>query len=225
MGFNQSLIVFAGEHTEVLRQCGWTKRDTKRFLIEHARRRVADFKRAGRLAGEITPAEESTWRYLFENPDDLLVVWAREIMRVLPEGGDIAVTAKLGDEAPMRTQRPMHAGDHQFGLEHPVQRGIGKHRVELGNEVERVAVEPAAGRWRLAVENDGPAIPAEALPRLFDSMVSLREEGAGRGEHLGLGLAIVRRAVQRMNGSVGVRPAPEGGSVFWIELPAADAAG
>jgi hypothetical protein len=76
MGFNQSLIVFAGEHTAVLRHCGWSKRDVKQFLIEHARRRVADFKRAGRLAGEITPADESTWRYLFENPDDLLVVCA-----------------------------------------------------------------------------------------------------------------------------------------------------
>ncbi len=75
-GFNQSLLVFAGEHREVLRTSGWTKRDVKQFLVEHARRRVADYKRAGRLPGEVVPADETTWRHVFEDPDDLLVVCA-----------------------------------------------------------------------------------------------------------------------------------------------------
>jgi len=75
-GFNQSLLVFAGEHSEVLRQSGWTKRDVKQFLVEHARRRVADYKRARRLPGEVVPADETTWRHVFEDPDDLLVVCA-----------------------------------------------------------------------------------------------------------------------------------------------------
>jgi hypothetical protein len=75
-GFNQSLIVFAGEHSEVLRTSGWSKREVKRFLVERARRTVADYKRAARLSGEITPADESTWRHVFEDPDDLLVVCA-----------------------------------------------------------------------------------------------------------------------------------------------------
>jgi hypothetical protein len=75
-GFNQSLLVFAGEHSEVLRKSGWSKRDVKQFLVEHARRRIADYKRAGRLPGEVVPADETTWRYVFEDPDDLLVVCA-----------------------------------------------------------------------------------------------------------------------------------------------------
>jgi hypothetical protein len=75
-GFNQSLVVFAGEHSEVLRASGWSKRDVKQFLIERARRTVADYKRAARLPGEIAPADESTWRHVFEDPDDLLVVCA-----------------------------------------------------------------------------------------------------------------------------------------------------
>src|SRR5262245_35791282 len=40
-GFNQSLIVFAGEHSEVLRQSGWSRRDVQQFLVERARRTVA----------------------------------------------------------------------------------------------------------------------------------------------------------------------------------------
>jgi hypothetical protein len=75
-GFNQSLVVFAGEHSEVLRKSGWSKGDVKRFLVERARRRVVDYKRAARLPGPITPADESTLRQVFEDPDDLLVVCA-----------------------------------------------------------------------------------------------------------------------------------------------------
>lgn len=75
-GFNQSLIVFAGEHSDVLRRSGWSKRDVKQFVVERARRTVADYKRAARLPGEVTTVDESTWRHVFEDPDDLLVVCA-----------------------------------------------------------------------------------------------------------------------------------------------------
>jgi hypothetical protein len=75
-GFNQSLVVFAGEHSEILRRSGWQRRDVQQFLVERARRTVAEYKRAGRLPGEVAPADESTWRHVFENPDDLLLVCA-----------------------------------------------------------------------------------------------------------------------------------------------------
>jgi hypothetical protein len=75
-GFNQALLVFAGEHAEVFRQSGWMKRQVKQFLVERVRRPVADWKRGARLPGAVTPADETTWRFLFEEPDDLLVVCA-----------------------------------------------------------------------------------------------------------------------------------------------------
>lgn len=76
IGFNESMIVFAGEHAEVLRQSGWSRRDVQQFLVEHARRTVADFKRAARLPGEVAPADERTWRHVFEDPADILIVFA-----------------------------------------------------------------------------------------------------------------------------------------------------
>ena len=75
-GFNQSLLVLAGEHAEVLRAAKWTRRQVQEFLIEHARRRVADLKRAGRLPGPVEAADETTWRYLFERPEDILLACA-----------------------------------------------------------------------------------------------------------------------------------------------------
>ena len=75
-GFSQSLLVFAGEHSEVFRRSGWSKRRVREFLVEHTRRTVAHYKRAGRLDGVVTAADESTWRHIFDDPDDLLIVCA-----------------------------------------------------------------------------------------------------------------------------------------------------
>ena len=44
---------------------------------------------------------------------------------------------------------------------------------------------------------------------------------AGRYEGNGLGLSIVRKAVERMGGSVGVESELGKGSRFWIELQSA----
>ena len=76
LGFNQSLIVFAGEHSAILRNAGWSRAQAQEFLVEHARRRVADFKRAARLPGEIGASDETTWRRVFSDPRDILIVCA-----------------------------------------------------------------------------------------------------------------------------------------------------
>jgi len=75
-GFNQSLVVLAGEHAEVLRQGGWSKADVRGFLLEHARRTVADLKRAARRPGEVEPGDETAWKRAFERPEDILIVCA-----------------------------------------------------------------------------------------------------------------------------------------------------
>ena len=45
--------------------------------------------------------------------------------------------------------------------------------------------------------------------------------GGAKGPGIGLGLATVKRLVERHGGEVGVRPAEGHGSVFWFTLPAA----
>jgi len=75
-GFNESLVIFAGEHTEIMKSNGWGRRRVQEFLVEHTRRRVADLKRAARLPGPIAETDETTWRYVFEAPEDILIVCA-----------------------------------------------------------------------------------------------------------------------------------------------------
>jgi hypothetical protein len=75
-GYNQSLIVFAGEHADLLKQSGWTRRDVQAFVMGHARRTIADLKRGARRPGDVESGDETTWKHAFEDPNDLLIVCA-----------------------------------------------------------------------------------------------------------------------------------------------------
>ena len=73
----------------------------------------------------------------------------------------------------------------------------------------------ARENWvRVWVEDNGIGISAAMLPRAFDMF--------SRGSHpdvgTGIGLALVRKAVSRMGGKVGVDSEPGKGSRFWLEL-------
>ncbi|WP_420368661.1 sensor histidine kinase [Curtobacterium sp. L1-20] len=71
---------------------------------------------------------------------------------------------------------------------------------------------------RFVVANDGPAIPPDALPTLFDRFT--RGEASRSREHgtSGLGLAIVRGVVSSHGGSVRVASEP-GRTAFTVDLP------
>ncbi len=91
-----------------------------------------------------------------------------------------------------------------------------------------VSVRPpvrAGGRVTLEVRDDGPGIPAELLPHVFERFArgdASRSRGAGTGTatgSTGLGLAIVQAVVSAHGGSVRVDSEP-GRTVFVIELSA-----
>ncbi|WP_431269711.1 response regulator [Dankookia sp. P2] len=72
-------------------------------------------------------------------------------------------------------------------------------------------------RLRVETEDTGIGIPAEAQLRLFE-MFEQAETGRRFGG-AGLGLAICRRLVEAMGGSIGVTSQPGRGSIFWFKLP------
>jgi len=80
--------------------------------------------------------------------------------------------------------------------------------------------EAIDGKVRLSIQDNGIGIPSEAHSRIFE--VFKRLHSADEYEGTGIGLAIVRKAVERMGGTVGVISEPDKGSRFWIELPGAE---
>ena len=72
------------------------------------------------------------------------------------------------------------------------------------------------GQAVLTVEDDGPGIPPELAPRIFDRFV---RDGA-RGS--GLGLSIVRAVAESHGGSVALEPS-DTGARFVVRLPAVSA--
>jgi signal transduction histidine kinase len=99
----------------------------------------------------------------------------------------------------------------------------------LTNAVKFVApeVQPQVRLWaeeqpatiRLWVEDNGIGIQADHQERIFH--IFERLHGIETYPGTGIGLAVVRKGVTRMEGRVGVESTPNQGSKFWLELPKA----
>lgn len=71
----------------------------------------------------------------------------------------------------------------------------------------------------LTVDDDGPGVPPEALPRLFD--VFYRNDPARKNpdQGSGLGLAIVAKSMERMGGTIRAENRPQGGLRMVLRIP------
>jgi signal transduction histidine kinase len=70
---------------------------------------------------------------------------------------------------------------------------------------------------RLTVSDNGPGIPAEILPKIFQPYFTTKDARQGTG----LGLNIVQRLVKEGGGALHVKTAPGQGTAFSIYLPGA----
>jgi PAS domain S-box-containing protein len=80
----------------------------------------------------------------------------------------------------------------------------------------RIWSETNDGLVRLWFEDNGVGIPKEAQERIFGLFQRMYTEKEFPGT--GVGLTIVRKAVERMDGKVGVESEPGKGSRFWMQL-------
>jgi len=87
-------------------------------------------------------------------------------------------------------------------------------------EAVRVRLQEQGRYALLAVQNKGPALPAQMRARLFESMVSVRETRAGAAPHLGLGLYVARLIAEFHGGAIEATDAPGGdGVIVRVHLP------
>ncbi len=77
------------------------------------------------------------------------------------------------------------------------------------------------GRVRLTVEDSGPGVPDEALPRIFDKFFRSGDGRRSPGTGMGIGLAVVKGFVEAIGGRVRARRSEFGGLAIDLDLRAA----
>jgi len=101
----------------------------------------------------------------------------------------------------------------------------GEIRVRLTRRPDQGQDAAHADQLQLEVRDTGVGIAAEAMPRIFEPYVRLEDRKLPRTEGSGLGLAVVRRLVDRLGGQMAVESTPDRGSRFIVWLPIASSAG
>jgi signal transduction histidine kinase len=137
----------------------------------------------------------------------------------------------------MHTYPAIRATEPEITIEHPLPCVLGNHASLaqclsnlLDNAVKFVPsgakakvcvrAERYDSKVRLSVQDRGIGIPEAALSKVFEPFQRAHPDGGYEGT--GMGLAVVRKSVQRMGGRVGVNSRDGQGSTFWIELPSAE---
>jgi signal transduction histidine kinase len=83
----------------------------------------------------------------------------------------------------------------------------------------RVTLSASDQRVTICVEDLGPGIPADVLPRLFTPQYRLQRRSSSGAGGLGLGLTITKRVIDAHDGTVGASNRAEGGTRIFITLP------
>ena len=129
-------------------------------------------------------------------------------------------TADFDGEGP-RLELIDRAGGAAIGAEEEVVERILAPLVENAcahaRSLVRVTIERAGDELQIAVDDDGPGIPADEHERIFDPgyrASAASENGAG------LGLALSRRLARAIGGEVQHPPDANGGGHFRVSLPA-----
>jgi two-component system phosphate regulon sensor histidine kinase PhoR len=89
-----------------------------------------------------------------------------------------------------------------------------------GGDIQLSLGQDGAGRLDIAVQDTGPGIGPEHLPRITERFYRVDGSRSRATGGTGLGLAIVKHVVQRHGGDLQIRSEVGKGSCFLIQLPA-----
>ena len=92
---------------------------------------------------------------------------------------------------------------------------ILENAIQCSSPGQTIVVQTQADhlRGQLSIEDNGPGIAEDMLPRLFEPFATNRVTGTG------LGLAIAQNAIRSHRGEITAQNKPEGGALFVVALP------
>ncbi|RYY62989.1 MAG: GAF domain-containing sensor histidine kinase [Chitinophagaceae bacterium] len=111
-----------------------------------------------------------------------------------------------------------------FADEHRIEQVVSNllgNAMKYANQSDEIVltVKRSGTMIRVSVRDQGPGIPAEHIPYLFDRYWRADHMGSTYSG-LGLGLYICSEIISRHNGRIGVESEAGQGAEFWFELPA-----
>jgi heavy metal sensor kinase len=140
-----------------------------------------------------------------------------EMFRAVAEASQVELTVEAPLATPVRGNRA-----HLRQIVNNLLDNAIKY-VPPGSHVQvALVVDRAAGHAVLSVADDGPGIPAEDLPRIFERFFRVdraRPRDGVRGT--GLGLSICKSIAESHGGTIRCVSEPGRGTVFTVELPLA----
>lgn len=144
---------------------------------------------------------------------DLVGLAAGVVDGLAPAAAAAAVEVRLEADGPVAA----HADRDRVAqvVANLVENAIGFARGEVV-----VAVAGTGGGASLVVRDDGPGIPADVLPHVFERLRTTRPRTRAGGPGSGLGLTIAAELAAAMGGSLTAQSPPGGGAWFELRLPA-----
>jgi signal transduction histidine kinase len=91
---------------------------------------------------------------------------------------------------------------------------LGQNAIQAGASRVEVSAEPAGGRLRVRVSDNGPGLPPRARAHLFQPFT-----GSARAGGTGLGLAIARDLIRAHGGEIRLEHSTAEGTSFCFDLP------
>ena len=183
-------------------------------LMERARRNALSLAQMTEDLLGIARAEDPDWR---PNPVSLSVA---EVVDEVMASVEQSAEDKGLDLSVEIAERPFQLEVDSTSLK-TVVRNLVQNAINYTPEGEvRVRVERAPGIGaRIEVEDTGPGIDPEILPRIFERFFRGDPAHSRATGGTGLGLSIVRNLVNRMGGRIAVDSRYGEGALFRVELP------
>ena len=96
--------------------------------------------------------------------------------------------------------------------------GNALHYVPEGGKV-RITLEQAAGNVNISINDNGPGVPAEDLPYIFNRFWRKDKSRTRQSGGSGLGLAIAKQFIEAQGGRISAENLPEGGLKMQVIFP------
>ncbi|CAN5253305.1 hypothetical protein BH09GEM1_BH09GEM1_15860 [soil metagenome] len=145
-------------------------------------------------------------------PMSLMEVVAATVRALAPSIAESGVSVQVTDDS-----QPAFVLADRTGIEQIVTNVVG-NAVQASGRGGRVWVRTqcVGDQCELVIEDSGPGIAEDVLPRIFDPFFTTKQTGEGTG----LGLSVTLGIVEQLGGRIGVGPRSGGsGSRFVVSLP------